>query len=376
MRKLIFLAWLMVFLSACENGMEVSPGDNSRYVREITLLSTGFNNDGSWTYKMLLPIVWEQDRLTENWDDQGLKLIDGDMQFLYGAENQVAYYWEYTTPNSDVFFQFGHYRYEGEQLVWANQHYSSSIYSLINNGHCFGITFRNGGISRVNPAALVLLQAVIDADLLEIKENRKIRFSGARSTGQASLSSKIIEYHWDFGDGETAKGVVVEHIFTTKGLYNVKLTVTDDHGGVSSTGVIINVLRMSFPVNTLDGGDDYIQVSENRYTQTITIYVNLSLTYGNHGRAFWWGTYNGAGTAWLFRDIKAMPLNEDWGFIEVPFNGRAQYEFNYSDFYEYLDENQRPVGVNWNHMPFSKFYDPDKGHYVILVANQKVTRPY
>ena len=42
---------------------------------------------------------------------------------------------------------------------------------------------------------------------------------------------EIISYHWDFGDGGTAEGPVVEHEFQTPSIeYRAVLTVTDDSG--------------------------------------------------------------------------------------------------------------------------------------------------
>jgi len=46
----------------------------------------------------------------------------------------------------------------------------------------------------------------------------------------------IASYAWDFADGETAAGAVVQHTFVEPGLYQVKVTVTDNQGA-SSTGV-------------------------------------------------------------------------------------------------------------------------------------------
>lgn len=46
----------------------------------------------------------------------------------------------------------------------------------------------------------------------------------------------IVSYHWDFGDGGTAVGPVVEHEFETSNVdYRVVLTVTDDSGEGNST---------------------------------------------------------------------------------------------------------------------------------------------
>lgn len=43
-----------------------------------------------------------------------------------------------------------------------------------------------------------------------------------------------VEITWNFGDGNTATGAVVDHVFRQGGTFNVKLTVTDDEG-VSTT---------------------------------------------------------------------------------------------------------------------------------------------
>jgi PKD repeat protein len=49
------------------------------------------------------------------------------------------------------------------------------------------------------------------------------------------LDGHIVSYFWDFGDGTTGTGVIVEHSYADDGLYIVKLTVTDDDGATAST---------------------------------------------------------------------------------------------------------------------------------------------
>ncbi|HHH79394.1 MAG TPA: PKD domain-containing protein, partial [Thermoplasmatales archaeon] len=44
----------------------------------------------------------------------------------------------------------------------------------------------------------------------------------------------IVNYTWSFGDGDTAYGENVTHLYTDDGAYNVNLTVTDDDGAYSS----------------------------------------------------------------------------------------------------------------------------------------------
>jgi hypothetical protein len=60
-------------------------------------------------------------------------------------------------------------------------------------------------------------------------------FSALRSLDS---DGRIVKYAWDFGDGATAEGINVTHIYPKKGgRYNVTLTVTDD-GGANATATL------------------------------------------------------------------------------------------------------------------------------------------
>jgi len=52
---------------------------------------------------------------------------------------------------------------------------------------------------------------------------------------------EIVAYNWDFGDGNTAEGQQVTHAYNNKGIYTVKVTVTDDIGLTCSSDTIIIV---------------------------------------------------------------------------------------------------------------------------------------
>ncbi|MFC2076222.1 PKD domain-containing protein [candidate division KSB1 bacterium] len=54
-----------------------------------------------------------------------------------------------------------------------------------------------------------------------------VAFDGLKSSDP---DGKIVSYHWNFGDGNTAKGVNVNHTFKEVGRYNVALTVDDNNG--------------------------------------------------------------------------------------------------------------------------------------------------
>jgi heat shock protein HslJ len=53
-----------------------------------------------------------------------------------------------------------------------------------------------------------------------------VTFDGTGSTTQLPIT----KYKWDFGDGTTGSGPVVEHVFNNPGTYQVTLTVTDQEG--------------------------------------------------------------------------------------------------------------------------------------------------
>ncbi len=57
-----------------------------------------------------------------------------------------------------------------------------------------------------------------------------ITFDASESTDNES----IVAYDWNFGDGETDSGEVVEHRFLWPGTYNVTLTVTDNDGDATT----------------------------------------------------------------------------------------------------------------------------------------------
>ena len=67
-----------------------------------------------------------------------------------------------------------------------------------------------------------------------------INFDGSQSTDDGI----IVDYSWDFGDGTTGTGINIDHIFTTEGLYNVTLTVTDDSNLTGNATVLINATKV------------------------------------------------------------------------------------------------------------------------------------
>ncbi|MBE1556689.1 microbial collagenase [Filibacter limicola] len=89
------------------------------------------------------------------------------------------------------------------------------------------------------------------------KMNEAISFT---SEGSADVDGQIVSYKWEFGDGQTSMEQNPSHIYTEKGTYTVKLTVTDDKGatGTASSNVTVQA----------DEGGTYIESEPNNSFET------------------------------------------------------------------------------------------------------------
>ncbi len=80
--------------------------------------------------------------------------------------------------------------------------------------------------------------AVMNVNNTAPEENEMILFNGSDST---TPLDNIISYSWNFGDGNTASDISVEHTYLSDGLYNATLTVTDIDGSQDTVSQFINV---------------------------------------------------------------------------------------------------------------------------------------
>ncbi len=67
---------------------------------------------------------------------------------------------------------------------------------------------------------------------------KAVEFDGS---GSSDSDGSIVSYDWSFGDGATGSGVKPTHTYTSKGTYNVTLTVTDDGNAVDSVATSVSV---------------------------------------------------------------------------------------------------------------------------------------
>jgi PKD repeat protein len=94
-------------------------------------------------------------------------------------------------------------------------------------------------------------RAALTAYPLEIQEGEMVNFDARESD---AIEGIISDYSWEFGDEVSVNTVAgfTSHQFNEPGLYNVRLTVTNDQGGTDSTTVMIRVngaprLNLSLP---------------------------------------------------------------------------------------------------------------------------------
>ena len=82
--------------------------------------------------------------------------------------------------------------------------------------------------------------------LSQVNEGALASFSGADSTDPDGDS---LTYAWDFGDGATASGQDVTHVYKENGTYTITLTVTDIHEATGSTTLTVTVNNLPATVN-------------------------------------------------------------------------------------------------------------------------------
>lgn len=68
----------------------------------------------------------------------------------------------------------------------------------------------------------------------------RVQYDGS---GSIDLDGTLIDFVWDFGDGDTMRGTRVSHVYDETGIYTVRLTVEDDSGDTASVTHDIDVHR-------------------------------------------------------------------------------------------------------------------------------------
>ncbi len=80
--------------------------------------------------------------------------------------------------------------------------------------------------------------AVADATPSEAYTDDSIQFDG---TGSYDPDGDVVNWSWDFGDGETGYGNVTSHSYDDNGTYTVQLTVKDNDDETNTTSIDVSI---------------------------------------------------------------------------------------------------------------------------------------
>lgn len=99
----------------------------------------------------------------------------------------------------------------------------------------------------VQVAAVDWPVAIINSSATQAEPGQEINFSGSAS--HANPGHRLVNYHWDLGDGTTSDEESFSHIYNAEGNFKVVLTVTDDRGlgATANQTVQIAVLPPNVP---------------------------------------------------------------------------------------------------------------------------------
>jgi PKD repeat protein len=116
-----------------------------------------------------------------------------------------------------------------------------------------------------------------------------VQFNG---TGSKDEDGIIVNYHWNFGDGNAGTGVSPTHSYSDTGTYHVTLTVTDDNGLVDSTIAIaaignpfVQITRPNVTDDSLGGLDT---IKWTAYDATDSTDLDIYLYYSPDTGQTWY----------------------------------------------------------------------------------------
>jgi len=155
------------------------------------------------------------------------EVVDFDASASYDIDGYiVSYSWDFGDGNTGLGVTVSHsYVDDGEYPVTL---------TVTDNEGAVGTKTESITVLNRPPVADLTASATI------VDKQETVTFD---ASGSYDPDGYIVSYSWDFGDGSTATGVVVDHAYEDDGVYTVTLTVTDDNGATGSATATKTVLN-------------------------------------------------------------------------------------------------------------------------------------
>jgi hypothetical protein len=104
-----------------------------------------------------------------------------------------------------------------------------------------------GPIYHSNDTSENTLTAIIESDKTIARVDEGFNFTAENSLGQ------IVNYLWDFGDGNNSKGLNVKHSYKIAGWYNVTLNIDDGSGNSANSTIVIGIQQNDISLDIESG---------------------------------------------------------------------------------------------------------------------------
>lgn len=154
--------------------------------------------------------------------------------------------------------------------IWENEELSNGNYEFriiaedwkgsVSENYRFSYSYDKDYVENIEaePVTKNKLKAVLP-ESYSIRQGKEEVFDGTRSEGDLS----VVEWKWEFGNGDTAEGERVTYAYPEAGNYTLKLTVKDTAGNVNSVTSSVDVTSKSSGGVSVHVQDDNGQVLEN-----------------------------------------------------------------------------------------------------------------
>ena len=139
-------------------------------------------------------------------------------------------------------------------------------------------------IAKAGPNQIMPLETIVD-ESGATTTSVTVNFDGS---GSRDSDGGTLTYAWNFGDGSTGSGEMPEHPYTSPGIYNVTLTVTDDEGHSDSDSLTVTVFGIEI---TTPNEDDVFLVGDK-----ISFAANIEpSSLSSHANQISWSFTTGSG---------------------------------------------------------------------------------